>query len=64
MTAATGDLRCVVCDRAIGPQGPQYANAWERTRKRLPCCSPACAQAFDPDVHWIPAVLPALEPTI
>lgn len=35
-----------------------YASAWERARKRLPCCSAACAGTFDPDVHWIPAALP------
>jgi len=35
-----------------------YADAWERSRKRSPCCGPGCASRFDPDRHWIPAVLP------
>lgn len=51
-------LRCVVCDGAVNGE-PVYADAWERSRKRSPCCTPACADRFDPDVHWIPATLPA-----
>jgi hypothetical protein len=54
----TRTAACVVCEAPIVDGAAQYANAWERTRKRYPCCSPACAQAFDPDLHWLPAVLP------
>jgi hypothetical protein len=51
-------IACVVCGKAVELQAAQYANAWERSRKKAPCCSEKCAQAFDPDVHWIPATLP------
>jgi hypothetical protein len=51
-------VACVVCAARIADGAAQYANDWERTRKRYPCCSPACAHAFDPDLHWLPAVLP------
>jgi hypothetical protein len=56
MTSET--IACVVCGRPVAPQAAQFANAWERSRKKSPCCSDGCAKAFDPDVHWIPAVLP------
>lgn len=49
---------CVVCEKSIEMQKAHYANAWERSRKKAPCCSDTCANAFDPDVHWIPATLP------
>lgn len=39
---------------------PVYANAWEKARKVLSCCSAACVQRFDPDAHWIPAANPPL----
>ncbi len=48
-------MHCVVCSKAIPPAGEHYADAWERSRKRFPCCSGTCASAFDPDEHWIPA---------
>lgn len=49
-------MGCVVCG---GPTAdPHFANAWERVRKLYPCCSPACAARFDPDVHWLPAEKP------
>lgn len=51
-------MTCVVCRGPIGE--PYYANAWEKVRKLSPCCSEACAAAFDPDVHWLPAAAPAL----
>lgn len=50
---------CVVCQASIATGSEQYANAWERVRRRFPCCSEACARAFDPDRHWIPPNLPA-----
>lgn len=37
---------------------PVYANAWEKARKVLACCSDACVQQFDPDTHWIPSMRP------
>ena len=49
-------MGCVVCGGPIA--APQFANAWERVRKLYPCCSPACAARFDPDVHWLPAEKP------
>ncbi len=49
-------MRCVVCDGDISEA--QYANPYEKIRKLYPCCSAACAQTFDPDVHWMPAALP------
>jgi hypothetical protein len=51
---------CVVCGTEVDANEAHYANAWERSRKKAPCCSQACAKAFDPDVHWIPAVLPTV----
>lgn len=51
-------LRCVVCGEPIAGEA-HYADAWERSRKRSPCCGLACASRFDPDRHWIPAVMPA-----
>jgi hypothetical protein len=50
-------MHCVVCERPI--QEPQYANPFEKIRRLYPCCSAACAQRFDPDVHWLPANAPA-----
>jgi hypothetical protein len=47
-----------VCQNPI--ETPQFANAWERSRKIYPCCSAACASGFDPDAHWIPATEPVL----
>jgi hypothetical protein len=49
---------CVVCQKPI--ETPQFANAWERSRKIYPCCSADCASRFDPDAHWIPATEPVL----
>lgn len=49
---------CMVCERAIAAGSEQYANAWEKARKRYPCCSATCCDRFDPDVHWIPQVFP------
>ncbi len=46
---------CVVCGAAIPADTALYANTWERSRKRFPCCSPACAARFHPDSHWIPS---------
>jgi hypothetical protein len=51
-------IACVVCQGSLELSEAHYANAWERSRKKLPCCSAACATTFDPDLHWIPAVLP------
>lgn len=50
-------MACVVCGGAVGE--PVFANAWEKSRKVSACCSTACAQTFDPDVHWIPSTRPA-----
>lgn len=49
---------CVVCSKPLEVLDAHYANAWERSRKKSPCCSTECAEKFDPDVHWIPATLP------
>lgn len=51
-------MSCVVCGQPIGE--PHYANAWEQARKAFPCCSTTCAERFDPDLHWLPAVAPAV----
>lgn len=53
-------MGCVVCGGPIAE--PHFANAWERVRKLYPCCSPACAARFDPDVHWLPAEKPLPAP--
>jgi hypothetical protein len=50
-------LACVVCGAAIEGEG-LYANTWERARQRYPCCSVGCCEAFNPDIHWLPAVSP------
>ena len=52
-------MRCVVCGKEVPDGGPTYANAWEASLKLHPCCSPTCSSAFNPDVHWIPAMRPA-----
>jgi hypothetical protein len=51
-------MKCVVCESEFEGDA-LYANAWERVRKRFPCCSQACTTRFDPDVHWRPAIWPA-----
>lgn len=54
--------RCVVCGERLRGEA-HYGNAWERARKKLPCCSPACAAAFDPDQHWLPSPMPPRAPS-
>lgn len=49
-------MRCVVCGEPAREE--HHANTWERSRKRYPCCSPACAELFDEDQHWLPARFP------
>lgn len=51
-------LPCVVCETELVLHDAHYANAWERSCKKFPCCSAECAMKFDADVHWVPAVLP------
>jgi hypothetical protein len=51
-------MRCVVCSADVHPGQAHYANAWETTRKKSPCCSVRCSSRFNPDVHWIPDPLP------
>ncbi|MFH0900618.1 MAG: hypothetical protein V2A73_08320 [Pseudomonadota bacterium] len=51
-------LKCVVCGKATDAGQAHYSNPWEKARKRFPCCGETCAMAFDPQRHWIPAVLP------
>lgn len=53
-------MTCAVCGKGIEAGQACFANAWEKTRKLFPCCGAACAQAFDPDQHWIPAVMPVV----
>ena len=55
---------CCVCDGEIAAGGEKFANAWERTRGRLACCSDTCASTFNPDLHWLPSYRPqaAAEP--
>jgi hypothetical protein len=50
-------MPCVVCGGELVEC--HFANAWEKARKLSACCSPACAQRFDPDRHWLPAKAPA-----
>jgi hypothetical protein len=47
-------VRCVVCQASLADGAERYANAWEKSRRRFPCCA-SCVDTFDPDVHWIPA---------
>ena len=54
------ELACVVCGAATTTDAAVYANGWERSRRRLPCCSPACAEKFHPDEHWVPSPMPEL----
>jgi hypothetical protein len=49
-------MPCVVCSGELVER--HFANAWERSRKLYACCSPGCAQRFDPDRHWLPAEAP------
>lgn len=51
-------IRCVICQKAIPVGEDLYTNAWEKSRKRYPCCSQACCDSFDPDQHWLPVVKP------
>jgi hypothetical protein len=53
---------CVVCGTEIHPfrDAPHYANAYEKVRKKAPCCSAECAGKFNPDQHWLPAELPTV----
>jgi len=51
-------MKCVVCSADVPPGQAHYANAWETTRRRSPCCSVRCSSQFNPDVHWIPDPLP------
>ena len=59
MNAIGQVLKCVVCGSPIETGEERYADAWEASRKKFPCCSPDCAGAFDSDEHWVPAIMPA-----
>lgn len=48
---------CVVCGAVIGDTAV-FPNAWEATVKQRVCCSAACKDRFDLDVHWLPSRLP------
>jgi len=50
---------CVVCQGDVEPGAQVFANDWERTRQRFPCCGTGCAAAFDQDLHWMPGEQPA-----
>lgn len=56
-------LSCVVCGAGLAADAAQYANTWERSRKKFPCCA-GCVARFDPDVHWLPARLPERASTV
>lgn len=49
-------MACVVCNLPLSET--HFANSWEKARKLYPCCSAACAQSFDPDIHWLPSAHP------
>jgi hypothetical protein len=49
---------CVVCERDIVAGEEVFANDWERTRRRFPCCGAPCATEFKQDVHWMPGEEP------
>ena len=51
-------MHCVVCDANVETAKVTYANAWERAIGVHPCCSDACAQRFDVDIHWLPSFAP------
>jgi len=53
------DRACVVCGAPA--LEAQFANAWEKTRKIMACCSTACASRFDPDEHWMPSIVPVAD---
>lgn len=49
--------RCVVCAQEVRGEA-HYANAWERALRKHPCCSAECSSAYNPDLHWMPAMAP------
>jgi hypothetical protein len=51
--------RCTVCASECC-YGEHFANSWERSLGRNPCCSEGCAKLHDPDVHWMPPEAPPL----
>jgi hypothetical protein len=49
---------CVVCESDIVSGEEVFANDWERSRRRFPCCSETCCASFNPDEHWMPGEEP------
>jgi hypothetical protein len=49
---------CVVCESPIVSGEELFANDWERSRRRLPCCSVTCCTGFNLDKHWMPGEEP------
>jgi hypothetical protein len=48
----------VVCGTRV--EVAHWPNAWEKSLAVRPCCSDACAKAFDADRHWMPSTAPRL----
>ena len=51
---------CIVCGVEIAKGAEVYSNLWEKSLKKHPCCSKACAGKFHVDVHWMPPEPPGL----
>jgi hypothetical protein len=49
---------CVVCGKPIAYGAERYANMWEASLKKHPCCSEACTGAYSQDEHWLPGSCP------
>ena len=50
--------RCTVCDGEVTLGEERWANAWEKSRQVLACCSDGCAKEFHLDRHWLPSARP------
>jgi hypothetical protein len=49
---------CVVCESDISFGEELFANDWEQSRRRFPCCSPTCRASFNQEQHWMPGEEP------
>lgn len=50
--------KCVVCRETTSIDAGFFPNMWEATVKQRVCCSKACVETFNADIHWIPSTLP------
>ena len=56
--ATERQMICVVCESDVGYGAELFANDWERSRRRFPCCSATCCAGFNEDEHWMPGEEP------